>query len=111
MRPKSKWLRIGSVRVFDEVEPSKAQALKVSEEAFEVYGAWQLTHLPEDKRRLRMIDGCCDTIMAACNLLAALAWHGTSAPSLRATARLCLLWRLMLKKRSRVPIRTSTTVW
>lgn len=54
MRPKSKWLRIGSVRVFDEVEPSKAQALKVGEEAAEVYGAWQLTHLPEDKRRLRM---------------------------------------------------------
>lgn len=75
MRPKSKWLRIGSVRVFDEVEPSKAQALKVGEEAAEVYGAWQLTHLPEDKRRLRMIDECCDTIMAACNLLAALGVH------------------------------------
>lgn len=54
MKPKSKWLRIGSVRVFDEVEPSKAQALKVVEEASEVFGAWQLTHLPDDKRRLHM---------------------------------------------------------
>ena len=75
MRPKSKWLRIGSVRVFDEVEPSKAQALKVVEEAAEVYGAWQLTHLPDDKRRLQMVDECCDTIMTACNLLAAFGVH------------------------------------
>lgn len=65
MKPKSKWLRIGSVRVFDEVEPSKAQALKVVEEASEVFGAWQLTHLPDDKRRLQMVYECCDTIMAA----------------------------------------------
>lgn len=75
MKPKSKWLRIGSVRVFDEVEPSKAQALKVVEEASEVHGAWQSTHLPDDKRRLQMVDECCDTIMAACNLLAALGVH------------------------------------
>lgn len=75
MKPKSKWLRIGSVRVFDEVEPSKAQALKVVEEASEVFGAWHLTHLPDDKRRLQMVDECCDTIMAACNLLASLGVH------------------------------------
>jgi len=37
MRPESKWLRIGSVRVFDEVEPSKAQVVKVVEEASEVF--------------------------------------------------------------------------
>lgn len=35
MKQKSKWLRIGSVRVFDEVEPSNAQVLKVVEEARE----------------------------------------------------------------------------
>lgn len=75
MKPKSKWLRIGSVRVFDEVEPSKAQALKISEEASEVYGAWQSTHLSEDERRLRMVDECCDVIQATCNLLASLGVH------------------------------------
>lgn len=75
MRPESKWVRIGSVRVFDEVEPSKAQALKVVEEASEVFGAWQVTHLSEDECRLRMVDECCDVIQATCNLLASLGVH------------------------------------
>lgn len=38
---KSKWVRVGSVRRFDNVKPDKAQALKPLEEAAEVFGAWQ----------------------------------------------------------------------
>ena len=33
----SKWVRVGSVRRFDHVEADKAQALKVLEEAAEVF--------------------------------------------------------------------------
>ena len=43
-----------------------------------MFGAYQLTHLPDDKRRLQMVDECCDTIMAACNLLASLGVHDLS---------------------------------
>ena len=34
-------VEIGSVRTFPDVRPDKAQALKVVEEAAEVYAAWQ----------------------------------------------------------------------
>lgn len=33
-------VELGSVAVFDNVECSKAQAMKVLEEAAEVFGAW-----------------------------------------------------------------------
>lgn len=72
MRPASKWVVVPSVRVFDDVRPDKAQALKIVEEASEVFGAWQLTHLSEERRRLQMIEECCDVIQATCNLIASL---------------------------------------
>ena len=34
-------VEIGRVRAFPDVRPDKAQALKVVEEAAEVYAAWQ----------------------------------------------------------------------
>ena len=37
MRPRSKWVALPSVRVFDEVDADKAQALKVVEEACESF--------------------------------------------------------------------------
>ena len=68
----SKWVQVGSVRRFDRVEPDKAQALKPLEEAAEVFGALQSTHLPEDRRRERILDECADVIQATLNLVAAL---------------------------------------
>ena len=63
---------IPPVRTFAHVEADKAQALKVVEEASEVFGAWQSTHLPEDRRREQILFECADVIQATCNLLAAL---------------------------------------
>lgn len=75
MVPDSRWLRMPSVRLFDEVEPSKEQAMKPLEEAAELFGAWQSTHLPEDRRRQAIVDEGCDVIQSVCNLLAA---HGVT---------------------------------
>lgn len=68
----SKWVRVGSVRRFDHVTPDKAQALKPLEEAAEVFGVWQSTHFPEDRRREQILDECADVIQATINLVAAL---------------------------------------
>lgn len=74
-----KWVRVGSVRRFDHVEPDKAQAVKVLEEAAEVVGAWQqwcattgwAPEAHEDFRRA-LLDECADVIQATLNLVAAL---------------------------------------
>ena len=68
----SRWIRVGSVRRFDRVEADKAQALKPLEEAAEVLGALQSTHLPEDRRREQILAECADVIQATLNLVAAL---------------------------------------
>lgn len=67
-----------NMRVFNEVNDDKRQALKPLEEAAEVFGAWQARH---DMRfasrdacgafRRDLIDGCVDTVQAAANMLAA----------------------------------------
>lgn len=78
----SKWVRVGSVRRFDEVKADKAQALKPLEEAAEVFGAWQamasaeLAHggdcvLARLWRRM-LLDECADVIQATLNIVAAL---------------------------------------
>ena len=67
----SKWVRVGSVRRFDEVKPDKAQALKPLEEAAEVFGAWQ-EHVATDIRRERILAECADVVQATLNLVAAL---------------------------------------
>lgn len=70
-------VEIGTVQTFADVKPDKAQALKVLEEAAEVFGAWQLLEDADD-----YIEGdafeyacimaeCADVIQATCNLLAA----------------------------------------
>lgn len=70
---------IPPVRCFNEVYPDKAHALKVLEEAAEVFGAWQNwhefnCHLPEASQNVRghLVNECADVIQAACNLLYAL---------------------------------------
>ena len=82
MTPKSKWLVLPSVRVFDDVEPSKEQVVKIAEESCEVYSAWENLsaldgeypngHDIREPLRQRVVDECCDEIQAVCNLLASL---------------------------------------
>ena len=70
-------VEIGTVQTFAEVKPDKAQALKVLEEAAEVFGAWQLwDDLDPDEKRdgfnaVCLMAECADVIQATCNLLAA----------------------------------------
>jgi NTP pyrophosphatase (non-canonical NTP hydrolase) len=58
------------ITVFDEVKPDKAQALKVLEEAAEVFAAWQGYDHDVAKAfgRLALIDELADVIQAAANL-------------------------------------------
>lgn len=75
-------VKLGDVETFRVVSPDKDQALKVLEEAAEVFGAWQRWFenlvslgcwdavLPDAERDL--VDECADVIQATCNLLAAL---------------------------------------
>lgn len=79
-------VEIGTVQTFAGVEPDKAQALKVLEEAAEVFGAWQLWDGldPGEKRDgfnvIRLMNECADVIQATCNLIAAygVAVHGVT---------------------------------
>ena len=70
-------VEVGTVRTFADVRPDKAQALKVLEEAAEVFGAWQLwDDLDQDEKRdgfndICLMNECADVIQATCNLVAA----------------------------------------
>ena len=70
-------VKLGTVQTFAKVEPDKAQALKVWEEAAEVFGEWQLWDGldPDDKEDgfepVCLMNECADVIQATCNLLAA----------------------------------------
>lgn len=78
----SKWVRVGSVRRFDDVKPDKAHALKPLEEASEIHGAWQAMTSAELAHggdcvlaqlwRKRLLDECADVIQATLNLVASL---------------------------------------
>lgn len=76
---------IPPVRTFPDAEASKAQAVKVLEEAAEVLGAWkQVCECFDDCDSCGhatyrgcvhigdLVDECCNVITATCNLLAAL---------------------------------------
>lgn len=70
-------VKLGTVQTFADVRQDKAQALKVLEEAAEVFDAWQLwDDLDTDERRdgfnvIRLMSKCADVIQATCNLIAA----------------------------------------
>ena len=74
-------VEIGTVQTFTDVKPDKAQALKVLEEAAEVFGAWQLwDDLDQDEKGdgfnvICLMNECADVIQATCNLLAAYEVH------------------------------------
>lgn len=67
-------VNIGEVATFPGVLPSKEQALKVLEEAAEVFGAWQVYDDSDIYGLLTdaVLDECADVIQATCNLVAAL---------------------------------------
>ena len=70
-------VEIGTVQTFTDVRPDKAQALKVLEEAAEVFGAWQLwDDLDPDEKgdgfsAVCLMNECADVMQATCNLVAA----------------------------------------
>ena len=72
------FIKLGSVRAFPNAKPDKAQALKVIEEAVEVFGAWQLMRDTTDAglnpkyEMADLMDEIADTIQACCNLAASL---------------------------------------
>lgn len=61
-------VELGSVAVFDNVECSKAQAMKVLEEAAEVFGAWQKLDKDTFSDPSDLIAELCDVIQACCNM-------------------------------------------
>lgn len=74
------YIKLGAVRAFPGVQPTKEQALKVLEEAAEVFGAWQVlwdaVEGTSEKRvhsaRELLFAEIADTVTACCNLAAAL---------------------------------------
>ena len=80
LNPAQRMVHVGCVDVFPGVEASKEQALKVLEEAAEVFGAWQAVDAAREHGesvilrdfRHDMLDEIADVIQAACNLAAAM---------------------------------------
>lgn len=77
------YIKLGGVRAFPGVQPTKEQALKVVEESAEVVEAFKRAdpgdvlpvarQFPDcNKRILPLVDEIADTIQACCNLAAAL---------------------------------------
>lgn len=73
-KPAPRAVRVGEVAPFPGAKPDKAQALKLLEEAAEVFGAWQDWDRGTDfkpKSRIAVLDEIADVVQAACNLAAA----------------------------------------
>ena len=99
MRPSGKWVVLPSVRVFDDVDADKAHALKPLEEASEIHSAWQEYDRTKDWGKdfdkylenceavESLVDECCDTISAVCNLLAAFGVYDLTEPMRRCRER------------------------
>lgn len=67
-------VNIGEVATFPAVKADKAQALKVLEEAAEVFGAWQALDTGECSscKRVDVLNECADVIQAVANLIYAM---------------------------------------
>lgn len=82
-----KYVNVGNVASFPDVAPDKEQALKVLEEAAEVFGAWQqwrkVADCFDDDESMQfggrfyndLLSEISDCIQACCNLSAALDCH------------------------------------
>lgn len=76
----SKWVRVGSVRRFDEVKASREQVVKMAEEVMEVFSAWEdigrigLVHGAFSLREVedKILDECADVMQSVVDLVAAL---------------------------------------
>lgn len=87
-------VHVGDVQTFADVEPTKAQALKVLEEGAEVFGAWQEwiratkgNKACMNRRHGELLDECADVLQATCNLLAALGVEDVSLLMLKCRRR------------------------
>ena len=67
-------VKIGEVATFPGARADKAQALKVLEEAAEVFGAWQTLDTGECtiSKRVDVLNECADVIQAVANLVDAM---------------------------------------
>lgn len=67
-------VNIGEVATFPDAKADKAQALKVLEEAAEVFGAWQALDTGEcsSYKRDDVLNECADVIQAVANLIDAM---------------------------------------
>lgn len=65
---------IGEVATFPGAKADKAQALKVLEEAAEVFGAWQALDTGEcsSRKRIGLLNECADVIQSVANLVYAM---------------------------------------
>lgn len=72
------FIKLGAVRAFPGAAPDKAQALKVLEEAAEVFGAWQEYEYGTEEQRSSesttyfIVNEIADAIQACVNLASAL---------------------------------------
>lgn len=68
------YVNIGKVETFPGVKADKAQALKVLEEAAEVFGAWQALDTGEcsSSKRVDVLNECADVIQSVANLIYAM---------------------------------------
>ena len=67
-------VKIGEVATFPDAKADKAQALKVLEEAAEVFGAWQALDTGEcsSSKRVDVLNECADVIQSVANLIYAM---------------------------------------
>lgn len=67
-------VKIGEVATLPDAKVDKAQALKVLEEAAEVFGAWQALDTGEcsSRKRIGLLNECADVIQAVANLIYAM---------------------------------------
>ena len=87
-QPRRIELGMSSIPVFAELPDGREQAVKVLEEAAEVYGAWQAWNdHPSDAARLRVIDEVCDMFQAGANLLSAMGVESIEADMVRMRKR------------------------
>lgn len=69
----SKWVRVGSVRRFDDLWKVEYAYFDFKRREIEVFYAWDAWVLNQtEEKRERLLDSCADVIQATCNLVAAL---------------------------------------
>ena len=77
VEPEPKTVKIGEVKPFPNVKPDKAQALKILEEAAEVFGAWQnwenikIFGNEDELNKKLLFQEIADVMQACVNLLSA----------------------------------------